>query len=94
MAEARVEQLGQLANHEIVTLALYLLGGEARKVDTEDVAKKSNEWATNGFTPVSLTIALFVQATSPALAGPIMSAYRKPRSPRRQPGVATPPPSA
>lgn len=50
MAEVRVEQLGQLANHEIVTLAVYLLGGEARKVDTEDIAKKSNELAPGRFT--------------------------------------------
>jgi len=26
-----------LANHEIVTLAVYLLGGEAQRVDTEDI---------------------------------------------------------
>jgi hypothetical protein len=50
MAEVKAEQLGQLANHEIVTLAVYLLGGEAHKVDTEDIAKKSNELAPGRFT--------------------------------------------
>jgi hypothetical protein len=34
-----------LSNHEIVTLAVYLLGGESRQVDTEDVAIKANELA-------------------------------------------------
>jgi hypothetical protein len=32
-----------LANHEIVTLAVFLLGGTARPVDMEDVAIKANE---------------------------------------------------
>lgn len=50
MAEVKGEQLRALANHEIVTLALYLLGGEARKVDTEDIAKKANELAPGRFT--------------------------------------------
>lgn len=38
------------ANHEIVTLAVYLLGGESRYVDTEDVAVKANEIAPGRFT--------------------------------------------
>jgi hypothetical protein len=40
----------QLANHEIVTIAVYLLGGEREPVDTEDVAKKVNELAPGRFT--------------------------------------------
>lgn len=39
-----------LANHEIVTLAVYLLGGEAQRVDTEDIAVKTNELAPGRFT--------------------------------------------
>lgn len=38
------------SNHEIVTLAVYLLGGESRYVDTEDVAVKANEIAPGRFT--------------------------------------------
>ena len=40
----------ELANHEIVTIAVYLLGGEREPVDTEDVAKKANELAPGRFT--------------------------------------------
>ncbi len=39
-----------LTNTEIVTLAVYLLGGENKSVDTEDIAIKSNELAPNRFT--------------------------------------------
>jgi hypothetical protein len=39
-----------LSNNEIVTLAVYLLGGDARYVDTEDVAVKANELAPGRFT--------------------------------------------
>jgi hypothetical protein len=38
-----------LSNHEIVTLAVYLLGGESQYVDTEDVAVKANEIAPGRF---------------------------------------------
>src|SRR5262245_52495933 len=38
-----------LSNHEIVTLAVYLLGGDSRHVDTEDVAVKANELAPRRF---------------------------------------------
>jgi len=31
--------LEDLPNHEVVTLAALLLGGEARKIDTEDISK-------------------------------------------------------
>lgn|SRR5215218_703064 len=41
---------GELANHEVVTLAVYLLGGDRQAVDTEDVAKKANEIAPGRFT--------------------------------------------
>lgn len=37
------------SNSEIVTLAVYLLGGEAKAVDTEHVAKKVNELAPGRF---------------------------------------------
>jgi hypothetical protein len=40
----------ELANHEVVTLAVYLLGGEREPVDTEDVAKCANEIAPGRFT--------------------------------------------
>lgn len=50
MVKVKAEELRELANHEIVTLAVYLLGGEARKVDTEDIAKKANELAPGRFT--------------------------------------------
>jgi hypothetical protein len=39
-----------LANHEIVTLALFLLGGVTSNVDTEDIAIKANEIAPGRFT--------------------------------------------
>jgi hypothetical protein len=38
-----------LSNIEIVTLAVYLLGGDSRHVDTEDVAVKANEIAPKRF---------------------------------------------
>jgi hypothetical protein len=38
-----------LANHEVITLAVYLLGGETRRVDTEDIAVKANELAPGRF---------------------------------------------
>ncbi len=38
-----------LSNREIVTLAVYLLSGEAQGVDTEDVAVKANEIARGRF---------------------------------------------
>jgi len=40
----------ELANHEVVTLAIFLLGGEREPVDTEDAAKKANEIAPGRFT--------------------------------------------
>jgi hypothetical protein len=40
----------ELANHEVVTLAVYLLGGEREAVDTEDIAKRANEIAPGRFT--------------------------------------------
>ncbi|HAB18651.1 MAG TPA: hypothetical protein DCE44_19690 [Verrucomicrobiales bacterium] len=39
-----------VANHEIVTLAVYLLGGDTHRVDTEDVAVKANDLAHGRFT--------------------------------------------
>jgi hypothetical protein len=38
-----------LSNHEIVTLAVYLLGGDSKRIDTEDVAVKANELAPERF---------------------------------------------
>lgn len=40
----------QLANHEVVVLAAYLVGGRFRRVDTEDVAVKASEIAPGRFT--------------------------------------------
>ena len=39
-----------LSNHEVVTLAVYLLGGETQRIDTEDIAVKANELAPGRFT--------------------------------------------
>ncbi len=39
----------QHSNHEIVTLAVYLLGGETQRIDTEDIAVKANEIAPGRF---------------------------------------------
>lgn len=39
-----------LSNHEIVTLAVYLLGGESQPIDAEDIAIKANEIAPKRFT--------------------------------------------
>jgi hypothetical protein len=39
-----------LANHEIVTLAVYLLGGDTHRIDAEDIAVKTNELAPRRFT--------------------------------------------
>jgi hypothetical protein len=39
-----------LSNFEIMTLAVYLLGGDSHNVDTEDVAVKANELAPGRFT--------------------------------------------
>src|SRR5688572_29822333 len=38
-----------LANHQIVTVAVYLLGGEVGPVDTEDIAVKASELAPGRF---------------------------------------------
>lgn len=39
-----------LSNVEIVTIAVYLLGGDSKYVDTEDIAIKTNELAPGRFT--------------------------------------------
>lgn len=39
-----------LSNHEIVTLAVFLLGGDSQRIDTEDAAMKANELAPRRFT--------------------------------------------
>ncbi len=39
-----------LSNHEIVTLSVYLLGGESKHIDTEEVAVKANQLAPGRFT--------------------------------------------
>lgn len=40
----------KLSNHEIVTLAVYLLGGASQPADAEDIAIKTDEIAPNRFT--------------------------------------------
>ena len=40
---------GGFSNSEIVTLAVYLLGGQSQSVETEDVAWKANEMAPGRF---------------------------------------------
>lgn len=39
-----------VAGHELVTLAVYLLGGDGKEIHTEDVAMKVNELAPGRFT--------------------------------------------
>lgn len=41
--------INELANHEIVTLAVYLCGGASRAIDTEDIAVKAFELAPKRF---------------------------------------------
>jgi hypothetical protein len=50
MNKATTKTQKGLSNHEIVTLAAYLLGGDTQYVDTEDVAVKANELAPGRFT--------------------------------------------
>jgi hypothetical protein len=44
------ETKNSLANHEIVTLAVYLLGGDTQRIDAEDIAVKANDLAPQRFT--------------------------------------------
>jgi hypothetical protein len=44
------ETPNSLANHEIVTLAVYLLGGDTQRIDAEDIAIKANDLAPQRFT--------------------------------------------
>jgi len=39
-----------LSNHQIVVIAAYLVGADAQRVDTEDIAVKANEIAPRRFT--------------------------------------------
>jgi hypothetical protein len=50
MKKATAKTPKGLANHEIVTLAVYLLGGDTQYVDTEDAAVKASELAPGRFT--------------------------------------------
>jgi len=43
-------KIQSFANHEIVTFAVYILGGESKEIDTEDIAIKVNELAPGRFT--------------------------------------------
>ena len=45
-----MSKIKAFANHELVTLAVYLLGGDSKPIDTEDVAIKTNELAPRRFT--------------------------------------------
>lgn len=47
---ANAQMTKTFSNSEIVAMAVYLLGGESRYVDTEDVAVKANEIAPGRFT--------------------------------------------
>jgi len=46
---AEADPVDRFTNREIVTLAVYLLGGRVSPVDTEDVAVKANELAPGRF---------------------------------------------
>lgn len=50
MAAMKVVSCKDLSNHEIVTLAVFLLGGDSQRIDTEDTAIKANELAPRRFT--------------------------------------------
>src|SRR5438876_69882 len=50
MAKSSREKSKELANHEVVAIALMLCGGDAMSVDTEDIAVKANELAPGRFT--------------------------------------------
>ena len=39
-----------LSNHQIVAIAVYLVGGDSQRVDTEDIAIKASEIAPGRFT--------------------------------------------
>jgi hypothetical protein len=48
--QGRQEAPKALSNQELITLAVYLLGGESHYVDTEDIAIKANNLAPGRFT--------------------------------------------
>jgi hypothetical protein len=50
MKERSAKVQNGLSNHEVVTLAVYLLGGDTKPVDTEDIAIKANKIAGARFT--------------------------------------------
>ena len=49
MAQIRQEKNQTFANHELVTLAVFLLGGDTKPADLEDIAMKANELAPGRF---------------------------------------------
>lgn len=49
MPAAKPAKTGDLVQHEIVALAVYLAGGDRKNVDTEDVALKAQEIAPGRF---------------------------------------------
>lgn len=50
MAQMKQSRVKAQANHEIVAMAALLLGGDARRADTEDIAKRASELAPGRFT--------------------------------------------
>lgn len=40
----------EFTNIDVVTIAIFLLGGDTKRIDTEDIAIKSNELAPGRFT--------------------------------------------
>ncbi len=42
-------ETGKLTNHEVVTIAVYALGGDLRDIDIEDIAVKAHELAPGRF---------------------------------------------
>jgi hypothetical protein len=47
--EQKQSGLKELSSHQIVTIAVYLLGGDVKYIDTEDVAVKASEIAPGRF---------------------------------------------
>jgi hypothetical protein len=50
MAKVKQPLKTKFANHELVTLALYLLGGGTKPVDLEEIAVRANQLAPGRFT--------------------------------------------
>ena len=83
MSKAPARAQKALANHEVVTLAAYLLGGDTQKVDTEDIAVKANELAPGRFTWRKYHDQINIDTVRKRLCGTTSSAHNGVFTPRR-----------